>query len=54
MSDPKKCKQCKGSGTVTIDTPNRGPVDVVCGVCKGKGFVITSEDKESEEILLLD
>jgi len=53
MSNPEKCKQCKGTGNVTIDSP-RGPVEVVCGICKGKGFVVTSEDKESEEILLLD
>lgn len=54
MSEPKKCAQCNGSGKVTIDTANAGPVQVMCGVCMGKGFVILKEGEDSEELLLLD
>jgi len=54
MTDPKKCPQCKGSGSVTIDSPNMGPVNVMCGVCKGTGFIVIKEQEESGELLLLD
>jgi len=39
MSDPVKCKKCKGSGKARRDD---------CGTCKGSGKVVLTRDENGQ------